>query len=61
MYQKGLRANYKDYIAKELHAMDMTAITICMENNIGVLAFGLFEDNALMRAVTGETIGTLIN
>ena len=53
--------SYKDYIAKELHAMDMTAITICMENNIGVLAFGLFEDNALMRAVTGETIGTLIN
>lgn len=53
--------SYKDYLAKELHAMDMTAITICMENNIGVLAFGLFEDNALMRAVTGETIGTLIN
>jgi len=51
---------YKEYINKELHAMDTTAITICMENDIHVLAFGLFEDNALMRAVTGETIGTLI-
>ena len=51
---------YKEYIAKELHAMDTTAITICMENDIHVLAFGLFEDNALMRAVTGEQIGTLI-
>ena len=50
----------KEYIAKELHAMDITAITICMENDIHVLAFGLFEDNALVRAVTGETIGTLI-
>lgn len=51
---------YKEYIAKELHAMDTTAITICMENDIHVLAFGLFEDNALVRTVTGEKIGTLI-
>ena len=52
--------SYKEYIAKELHAMDTTSITICMENDIHVLAFGLFEENALMRAVTGEKIGTLI-
>lgn len=54
------QVSYKEYIAKELHAMDTTAITICMENDINVLAFGLFEDNALVRAVTGENIGTLI-
>ena len=52
--------DYKDFIAKGLRAMDTTAITICMENNIPVLAFGLFEENALLRAVTGEDIGTLI-
>ncbi|MBQ9485494.1 MAG: UMP kinase [Clostridia bacterium] len=51
---------YKDFIAKGLRAMDTTAITICMENDIPVLAFGLFEENALLRAVTGEDIGTLI-
>ena len=51
---------YKEYIANELHAMDTTAITICMENNIHVLAFGLFEKDALIRAVSGERIGTLI-
>ncbi len=51
---------YMDYINQGLHAMDTTAITLCMENNIKVLAFGLFEDNALMRAVCGEKIGTLI-
>ena len=54
------KVTYKDYIAKELHAMDTTAITICMENDIKVLAFGLFEKDALVRAVAGETIGTLI-
>lgn len=51
---------YKDYIAQGLKAMDTTAITICMENKIPVLAFGLFEENALIRAVSGENIGTLI-
>lgn len=51
---------YKDFIAKGLRAMDTTAITICMENDIPVLAFGLFEENALLRAVTGDDIGTLI-
>lgn len=51
---------YKEYIDKELKAMDTTAITLCRENGIKVLAFGLFEDNALVRAVSGEKIGTLI-
>lgn len=52
--------SYKDFISQGLRAMDTTAITICMENKIPVLAFGLFEKNSLTRAVTGENIGTLI-
>lgn len=52
--------SYKDYIAKGLHSMDTTAITICMENKIPVLSFGLFVKDALVRAVCGEDIGTII-
>jgi uridylate kinase len=52
--------SYKDFIAQGLKAMDTTAITICMENKIPVLAFGLFEERALLRAVCGEEIGTVI-
>lgn len=52
--------SYKEYIAQGLKAMDTTAITICMENAIPVLAFGLFEKNSLLRAVSGDEIGTLI-
>lgn len=52
--------SYKDFIAQGLKAMDTTAITICMENKIPVLAFGLFEEKALLRAVCGEEIGTVI-
>ena len=60
MAKKLDRVTYKDFIAKGLRAMDTTAITICMENNIPVLAFGLFEENALVRAVSGDGIGTII-
>ena len=51
---------YLDFISKGLKAMDTTAITICMENKIPVLAFGLDEEDSLVRAVTGQKIGTLI-
>ena len=54
------KVSYKEYIAQGLKAMDTTAITICMENNIPVLAFGLFEKDSLVRAVTGQDIGTII-
>ena len=54
------QVSYKEFINKGLKAMDTTAITLCMENNIQVLAFGLFEENALVRAIMGEDIGTII-
>ena len=44
--------SYQEYIAKGLKAMDTTAITICMENEIKVLAFGLFEKDALILILT---------
>lgn len=54
------KLSYLEFIAHGLKAMDTTAVTMCMENDIPVLAFGLFEKDALIRAVTGEKIGTLI-
>lgn len=54
------KITYLDFISQGLKAMDTTAVTMCMENDIPVLAFGLFEKDALIRAVSGEKIGTLI-
>ncbi len=53
--------NYMDIIKKGIKAMDVTAATMCMENNIPVLAFGLNEENSLVRAVCGDKLGTLID
>ncbi len=41
--------------------MDTTAATMCMENNIPVLAFGLDEKDSIIRAVCGEISGTVID
>ncbi len=52
--------SHMDFIQKNLKAMDTTAVTICMENKIPILAFGLDGDNSIVRAVSGEKIGTII-
>jgi len=52
--------SYMDVIQKELRAMDTTAVSMCMENNIPILAFCVTEPNSIVRAVSGEKIGTII-
>ena len=51
---------YMQVISKGLKAMDTTAITMCMDNDIPIIAFSLGEDNGIKRAITGEKIGTYI-
>lgn len=50
----------KEVIDRDLKVMDLTAATICMENNMRIQVFGLAEENSMVRAVCGENIGTLI-
>ena len=52
--------SYIDIIKQDLKAMDLTAVSMCKDNKLKVLAFGLYEENALLRVVKGEKIGTLI-
>lgn len=51
---------YMDVINKGINVMDITSATMCMENNIPIIAFGLDGDNTLVRAAKGERIGTII-
>ncbi len=53
--------SYMQVIEKGLSAMDTTAITLCMENKIPIIAFGLNEENSILRVSQGEKIGTIIN
>ena len=51
---------YMEVINKQLHVMDFTSITLCMENNIPIVAFALNSENGLIKAASGEKIGTII-
>ncbi|MCL2062606.1 MAG: UMP kinase [Firmicutes bacterium] len=53
-------ASYREVLDKRLQLMDLTAITMCMENNIPILAFGLNDGDNLTRAALGEKVGTKI-
>lgn len=52
---------YIDVLNKKLNVMDSTATTLCMDNNIPILVYNLNKKGNLLKVVTGEKIGTLVN
>lgn len=53
--------SYIDVLNQGLKVMDSTAISLCMDNEIAIIVFGLDDPNNILRAVQGESIGTLIH
>ncbi|KAL6288358.1 hypothetical protein ACE6H2_005868 [Prunus campanulata] len=51
---------YQEVMSKDLSVMDMTAITLCQENNIPVVVFNLNKPGNISKAIMGEKVGTLI-
>jgi uridylate kinase len=51
---------YMEALNKRLAVMDSTALTLCLDNHIPILVFDLHAPRSIERAVTGESIGTLI-
>lgn len=52
---------YDDVLAKHLEVMDFTATSLAMEGQIPVLLFALKDPKNIVRAVMGETIGTIVH
>jgi uridylate kinase len=51
---------FAECISKNLRVMDMTAFTLCMENNLPIVVFDMNTPGNLYRVVTGEKVGTLV-
>jgi uridylate kinase len=51
---------YAEAISQKLNVMDMTAFTLCQENNIPIIVFDMNTADNLMKVVSGEQIGTLV-
>jgi uridylate kinase len=52
--------SFMEVVNQDLRAMDMTAITFCMDNGLPILVFDLMTPGNIGRALQGEGIGTLI-
>jgi uridylate kinase len=54
------RITYDQVIAQHLKVMDATAITMCYENKIPIVVFNMTVPGNIVRALQGESVGTLI-
>lgn len=52
--------NYLDVLNQSLGVMDSTAASLCKDNDIPILVFGLDEPENIVKAVKGEKIGTIV-
>lgn len=54
------KISYDDVLAKHLKVMDSTATSLSMDNHIPVILFALKDAENIIRVVTGEKIGTIV-
>lgn len=54
------RLTHMEVVEKDLKVMDLTAATLCKDNNIKIHVFAIAEEGNVLRAVLGEDIGTII-
>ena len=58
--QKFSEITYQEILTKGLRIMDLTAITMCMENQMPIYVFDMDTEGNLLKVVQGDPIGTLV-
>lgn len=53
--------SYLDVLKKNLKIMDLTAVSLCQENNLPMIVFNMDVPDNLLKLVEGQEVGTLIN
>jgi len=54
------RLTYIDSLNMRLEVMDATAISLCMDNELPILVLDMWQEDSLVNAVQGESVGTLV-
>jgi len=58
--EKFEKVTFQECISQNLRVMDMTAFTLCMENQLPIIVFDMNKPGNLLRVVRGEKVGTLV-
>ncbi len=54
------RLTYDEALDQRLNVMDTTALVLCRDNNMPMRVMNIFEQGAVMKLMTGQNIGSLI-
>ncbi|MDA7596397.1 UMP kinase, partial [Flavobacteriales bacterium] len=52
---------FAEVLERKLNIMDLTAFTLCQENNLPIKVFNMNVEGSLIRICEGEDVGTLVN
>lgn len=55
------RISYADALGRGLKVVDSTAFSLCMDNKMPMMVFGMSPEGNIARAIRGEHLGTLVN
>lgn len=54
------KVSYIDVLNRGLKVMDSTAISLCMDNDMDIVVFDMFQSGNIQRVAMGETVGTVV-
>lgn len=54
------KLTYDEVMQKKLRVMDLTAVTLCMENKLPIIVFNIGEKGNLLKAASGAALGTRV-
>ena len=52
--------SYLEVLTKNLRIMDLTAVSLCQENNLPMIVFNMDVPDNLLKLVKGQNVGTII-
>jgi uridylate kinase len=55
------KISYLDILKKNLKVMDLTAVSLCQENNLPMVVFNMDKSGNLLKLIKGENVGTIIH
>ena len=55
------KVSYAEVLRDRLRVMDMTAFTLCQENELPIIVFNINDAGALRQVISGEMVGTLVS
>jgi uridylate kinase len=55
------KISYLEVLSRNLKVMDLTAVSLCMDNKLPILSFDLGTKGNIRKAVVGENLGTLVH